>query len=223
VAARVGSVGLTLALAGVVVLGAPFALHALSLGLRGLIADLSLETYLYRADRWGSTISIFLHMVGGGLITVLAPLQLIPWLRRRWPRLHRICGYVLAGGAGLAGLGGLAYIGLRGTIGGTPMDIGFAVYGALILVAAGQTVRFARARDLTRHHAWALRLFWLAIGSWLYRVHYGLWHVATGGAATAPDFSGAFDLVQNWAFFVPYLLLVEVYLRRSRIRAGVSG
>jgi hypothetical protein len=119
--------------------------------------------------------------------------------------------------AGVAtALGGLVYIALRGTIGGTPMDIGFSLYGVLLLGAALQTIRHARAGHFAEHHKWALRFFWLALGSWFYRVHYGLWYLATDRLWSNPQFTGGFDLVQNFAFFLPYLIGVEIYLRRRR-------
>jgi hypothetical protein len=55
-------------------------------------------------------------------------------------------------------------------------------------------------------------------------VHYGLWYLATGGAASNPDFTGAFDRVQNFAFFVPYLILVQIWIAyRSPRRAAAPS
>ena len=156
--------------------------------------------------------AIYGHMALGGLITGLAPLQLIPAIRRRRPGLHRALGYGVAGLAAITACGGLTYLLLRGAIGGAPMIAGFALYGVLMLIAALQTVRFARRRD-RRHRDWAARLVVLILGSYLYRVHYGLNYAIFGGLATNPEFTGTFDLIQNWAFYVPYLFLLELYLR----------
>jgi len=152
-------------------------------------------------------------MVAGGLLTVLVLLQLIGAVRRRWPRVHHVSGYLLAALALLTATGGLAYIAAKGTIGGWPMSAGFALYGALMGLAALQTLRFARARD-PRHRDWALRLVILALGSWIYRVHYGIWYALTAGAASNDAFTGAFDRVQVVAFYLPYLALLELRLRR---------
>lgn len=97
-------------------------------------------------------------------------------------------------------IGGLVYIGLRGSIGCWPMDAGFPLYSILTLIAAVQTVRHAQAGEIDRHQAWELRFFWRAIGSWLDRVHYGLWYLATGVIWSNPQFTGGFDLAQNGAF-----------------------
>ena len=91
-------------------------------------------------------------------------------VRESVPRLHRWLGrfYVLT--ALITGLGGLVFIALKGTIGSTPMNVGFSLYGALTVLAAVETIRHARARRFAQHRAWAIRLFALAIGSWLYRM-----------------------------------------------------
>ena len=194
----------------------PFIVHAFSVGLQGLTTDLSVQSHLFSPGHPTATAAIFAHMVAGALITLLAPLQLLAPLRNRFPAVHRWSGYVLFTGAAAAGLGGLAYIVARRTIGGPMMDFAFAGYGICLLIAAVQTVRFARARNFERHREWGLRLFVLAIGSWLYRLHYQLWYVATGGLWMEPNFSGPFDQFQLFAFYVPYLVGFEIWIRLRR-------
>ena len=95
-------------------------------------------------------------------------------------------------------------------------------FGVLTLLAAIQTIRHAQASRLNAHAKWALRFFWLAIGSWLYRVHYGLWYLTTDGLWSNAAFTGVFDLIQNFAFYVPYLIGLEIYLARKRYRVVVN-
>lgn len=199
----------------------PFSYYAMDFGQAGLRNALAEPHYLF-SDDINANLMIFTHMISGGIITFLVPFQLIKPLRQRFPRLHRWSGRVIISAAIPTAIGGLIYVGLRGSIGGLPMDIGFSLYGMLTLLAAIETIRHARAGEMGKHQAWALRLFWLAIGSWLYRVHYGLWYLATGGLWSNSDFTGAFDLAQNVAFYLPYLIGVEVYLARKRYRVAVS-
>lgn len=209
------------ALSVVALLILPFALYAIDFGQAGLRDDLTEPHYL-RSPQMAANLAIFAHMITGAVITVLVPFQLISPLRRRASWLHRFSGRFIAIAAIITALGGLIYIPMRGTVGGWPMDLGFTLYGLLTLIAALQTLRHARARRMTQHQAWALRFFWLAIGSWLYRVHYGLWYLATDGLWSNPDFTGAFDLMQNFAFYLPYLIGVEVYFVRKRYRVAES-
>lgn len=156
---------------------------------------------------------IGLHFAAGGLILVLGCIQLVDGLRRRWPAVHRWIGRVYVVAALLAGLGGLVFIAIRGTVGGMVMDIGFGLYGALMVLAVAKAWQHGLARRLERHRAWALRLFALAIGSWLYRMDYGIWMLLTGGMGHAQDFTGPFDRVMAFFFYLPNLLVVELYLR----------
>ncbi len=202
-------------------MAAPFALYATGLGWTGLTQDLWPNS---RFDPPGEPLSaaIFLHMLTGGLITVLAPLQLLPQVRRNAPGVHRAMGRVIVAAALVTAVAGLSWIAAQGTIGGSEMSAAFALYGALMAICAVQTLRHARNRDVLRHRAWALRLCVLSIASWLYRVHYGLWYALTGGLASNDAFDGTFDRLQVWAFFLPYLVLLEIWLRRGRSATGGS-
>ena len=75
-------------------------------------------------------------------------------------------------------------------------------------------MRAARAGDVTRHRAWALRLFVLIIGSLIFRLHYALWFLLTDGLWSTPQLDGPFDQVQYVAFYLPYLAALELWLRR---------
>ena len=174
---------------------------------------------LYEPETPAATAGIGLHFAAGGIILVLGCIQLIGTIRARYPALHRWIGRIYVAAALLAGVGGLAFIAAKGTIGGTVMDIGFSLYGALMVLAAVQTFRHAQARRLDAHRAWALRLFALAIGSWLYRMDYGFWALLANGAGHTQDFRGPFDRVMAFFFYVPNLLVVEAFIRARRTTA----
>jgi hypothetical protein len=163
------------------------------------------------------TAGIAAHFAAGGLILLLGPIQLIASIRKAAPAFHRWAGRVYVLAALVAGLGGLTFIAVNGTIGGIAMSLGFGGYGALMVLAAVQTWRHARARRLpgrlASHRAWAIRLFALAIGSWLYRMDYGFWFLFTGGAGHTPDYRGPFDLLMDGAFYAPNFLIAEAFVR----------
>jgi len=178
------------------------------------------------------TAGIAAHFAAGGIILLLGPIQLIARVRNSAPAFHRWAGrlYVLA--AFTAGLGGLSFIAANGTIGGVAMNIGFGFYGALMVLASVQTWRHARARRLpgrlAKHRAWAIRLYALAIGSWLYRMDYGFWFLLAGGVGHTHDYRGWFDLAMDTAFYVPNLLVAEAFVRaraapgRPALQAGAA-
>lgn len=169
-----------------------------------------------------ASIGIGLHLLAGVALLLLGPIQLIAGVRKRWPALHRWSGRVYACAAMLAGAGGLVFIVAKGTIGGTAMDIAFAIYGLALMLAAGNAVRHARARRFESHRAWAIRLFALVIGSWLYRIEYTGWRVFAGGLGHTATFDGPFDTAMLYFFFVPNLLLAEAFLRAKRAGTGLA-
>jgi hypothetical protein len=191
----------------------PFVIHSLDRGSRGLAGDAAACERLCWPDFPAATVSIFVHMVLGGAITLLVLLQLVAPIRRRWPALHRWTGRATVRLALATAAGGFIYMAGVGTVGGPVMTAGFTLYGGLLAVSAAMAFKAARARDYARHRRCGLRLVVLALGSWLYRVPYTVWYLATGGAATKQNFSGLFDQIQIFAFYLPYLFLQELYLR----------
>lgn len=211
---RLGLVRETVLLALLLVGVAGFVVYAATFGFAGLTGGLTFHTRIFTDRAPLTNGGIFLHMVTGGAITALVVLQLVGPLRRRLPGLHRGLGRLILALSVITALGGLIYIATQGTVGGWPMSAAFALYGALMLLAAVQTWRHARARRWARHRDWALRLFVLAIASWLYRVHYGVAFGLFDGAGTNADFTGWFDRINLLAFYLPYLGWVEWHLRR---------
>lgn len=175
---------------------------------------------LYERDTAMATAGIGLHFAMGGIILVLGSIQLIEAVRNRFPAVHRWIGRIYVLASLLAAVGGLIFIGVKGTIGGTYMDIGFALYGILMVVAAIETYRHAVAGRVDTHRAWALRLYALAIGSWLYRMDYGFWVLLTDGLGHTRSFSGWFDHVMDFFFYLPNLLVVEAFIRADRYKAS---
>lgn len=175
---------------------------------------------LHVAGGTGANVMIGLHFAFGALLLLAGPIQLLSGVRTRWPRAHRGIGWTYAPAALLTGLGGCLYILARGTVGGWPMTIGFFLYGALVVLSAAQTLRYALARDFETHRAWAIRLFALAIGSWLYRMDYGLMFAVAGRAGHTDSFDGWFDYVMDFWFYMPNLIVAELAIRGRRAHAG---
>lgn len=172
---------------------------------------------LYDTSTRSATLGIGLHFAAGGIILILGCIQLIKRVREKYPALHRWLGRIYVVASLLTAVGGLLFILIKGTIGGWLMDIGFAGYGLLMFLAAFQTFREARAGRMERHRAWAIRLFALAIGSWLYRMDYGFWLLFTDGLGHTNTFSGPFDYFMDFFFYLPNLLVAEVFIRRYRV------
>ncbi len=202
-------------------MAAPFIVHAVDLVTAVIEGEITKKPYLFVAGSTFGNTAMAVHIAAGVFLTTIVSFQFVTTIRKRLNTLHRFTGYALVGMACLTSIAGLTYIALRGTIGGTVMSLGFSLYGLCLFVAAVRVIQTAVSKDRTKHGEWALRFIVLAIGSWLYRLHYVLWHIATGGIWSDPNFSGAFDKVQNFAFFVPYLVVVQVWITyQSRKKLG---
>lgn len=177
---------------------------------------------LYSGSRTAATLGIGIHFAAGGVILALGFIQLLEVIRIRAPALHRWLGRIYVTAAAAAGLGGLIFIAVAGTIGGTIMNMGFGIYGVLMVFSALQTYRYARRRQLDTHRAWAIRLFALAIGSWLYRMEYAFWFLFAHRLGHTHGFHGPFDAVMAFFFYLPNLLIAESYLR-SRSAAAPAA
>ncbi|SER26729.1 DUF2306 domain-containing protein [Neolewinella agarilytica] len=184
---------------------------------------------LYDPENPGSTAGIAIHFISGGIILMLGCLQLMEGVRKRYPLIHRVAGRVYVLASIFAALGGLTFIVLKGTIGGSVMNVGFAGYGLLMLLAAVQTIRYARQQQFDRHRAWALRLFALAIGSWLYRMDYGFYIGFGGREGHTEFFRGWFDYFMDFWFYLPNLVVAEIvigqydFFKRPAVRVIGAG
>ena len=175
---------------------------------------------LYEKNTTAATSGIGLHFAAGGIILLLGSIQLLDSVRVRYPVLHRWIGRIYIISSIFAAIGGLLFIVLKGTIGGLVMDIGFSLYGILMFIAAIQTYRHAVARQLDKHRAWALRLFALAIGSWLYRMDYGFWILLTDGLGHERHFTGPFDYLMAFFFYIPNLLVAEIFISARQYKTN---
>jgi len=170
---------------------------------------------LYEAQTPIATVGIGLHFAAGCIVLMLGCIQLIPAIRQNYPSVHRLVGRIYVAATLLTGFGGLLFILAKGTVGGTAMNIGFSLYGILMIVATVQTFRYAKLRQMSPHRVWALRLFALAIGSWLYRMYYGFWALLTNSWGHTQDFRGPFDILMAFFFYIPNLLVVEAFISQA--------
>lgn len=169
---------------------------------------------LYDEHNLFSTSGMGLHFLGGALILILGSIQFVEAIRHRYLHVHRWIGRVYVAACMLTAAGGLLFIFVKGTIGGAVMNIGFSGYGIAMLVCAVFTLQYARSQQMDKHRAWAIRLYALAIGSWLYRMQYGFVFML-GLGWPQQDFRGTFDYLMAFFFWVPNLLVAEFFIRAS--------
>ncbi len=152
----------------------------------------------------------YAHIVPALLYLAGAPWQLSYRIRRRHYDLHRRLGRVLVG-AGLLCAGFAIGFGLRYPVGGLGEGLASATFGLWMITCLILAVRAIRSRDTTRHRAWMIRAYAVAIGVGTIRI----WVLLLWGTHLM-DLRGAFA----WAFWVGltlHALLAEAWLR---LRSG---
>lgn len=207
----------------IVLLSVPFAIYAFNLAKDGFTFGLAnIETQHIPLNKGGSIISnhgLSIHLLLGALLTILIPVQVILGWSRKAMSFHKWSGYVVIISALVTGIGGLLYIIFNGTIGGTVMNIAFGLYGSLVILTAWKSAEYARSKQFKIHEEWSMRLFVLGVGSWLYRLGYGMiFKVYPNMDVFGPrvSFQSPIDYFMDFAFYLPPLIGLELYFRYGK-------
>ncbi len=160
-----------------------------------------------RAVYMAHTAGILMHIVGGIAALLLGPLQFVPAVRRRWPRLHRTTGRVYLAGVALGGLGGLYMA--RLAFGGLPARTGFALLAVAWLAASAMAYLRIRQGNTSRHREWMIRSYALSFAAPMLRLE------QVAFTAAGVEFATAYVAVA-WLCWLPNLLAAEGYVRWTR-------
>ena len=181
-------------------------------------------THGYSPDHPMGNLVVTIHLVSAVVILLSGAAQLVPWVRRRAPRLHRWNGRLYMLTAFTVSLAGLYMLWFRGAVGDLVQHLGQSLDAILIMLFAVLALRYALARDFKAHRRWSLRLFMAVSASLFIRSGLFLSLMVNHGpfGFDAATFRGPF---LNFLLFGQYLVplaVLEVYLRTQE-RAGVAG
>ncbi|HEY6641419.1 DUF2306 domain-containing protein [Povalibacter sp.] len=210
------------ALIGLVAFGAYILLRATGVTSRNfhqwgdLVTGLPMRT----AADWIANIGIGMHYFMGTVLVLAWPILFSARIRARHRVVHRWTGRVYVSAGFLAGVGGLSFIVARHT--GGPAHIAFAIWGAVMMLSAVLAYVHARAKRFVLHRAWAIRLFAMVLGSWLFDIEIRAWRELTGGTGMTENEDGPFDYAILYLFFVPNLLVAEFFIRNQHRRMALS-
>jgi len=168
---------------------------------------------LYRPEKPAAITGMISHFFFGSILLILGPIQFSQTIRKRYTDFHRWSGMFYTLSSFITGFGGVVFLIVWGASGGIPMLIGFAVYGILMMICSVQAIRYALLRQFSTHREWAIRLFALVLGSWLYRMGYGFIFTALEGRGLGPAFTGPLDYFMDFAFFIIPLIVAEVVIK----------
>jgi hypothetical protein len=161
------------------------------------------------------------HLLVAIAVTAGGMLQLVPAIRRNWPRLHRWNGRVFMVCAVLGSAAGLLMVWTRSAPGDLSQNIGISVSALLNFAFAGLALRYALARQFDVHRRWAMRLFLTVNAGWFFRIGLMLWIIVNRGPVGFDEktFTGPFLTFLSFADYLVPLAVLELYFRVQASRA----
>ncbi|GLQ97803.1 DUF2306 domain-containing protein [Dyella mobilis] len=172
-----------------------------------------------RGDSVGNSV-LAAHLLCAVLVMLSGAAQLVPLVRRHWPRFHRWNGRFFLISAVIAALGGVYMITTRHIVGDdTLLGRTSMTLDALLIVAfAGLALHYARARRFDVHRRWALRLFLAVSGVWFFRVGLMFWLVVNHGPVgfDPKTFTGPFLTFLGFAQYLLPLAVLQLYFLAER-------
>lgn len=179
------------------------------------LAQTHLPNGYVQGDTPGNS-SIVAHLLLSIVVIAAGPLQLIPWVRTRFPRFHRWNGRLWIGLSVATSVSGMYLTWTREPlVGGLNGQVGTSIGGLLILIFSTITVYAARNRKMAEHRRWAFRLFMVVSVVWFFRIGYKFWAVAANGQYVHEFFAFWY----HGQYLVP-LGALQLYLWAERNRSS---
>lgn len=151
-----------------------------------------------------------MHFFGAGIALALAPFQVWPRLRARWPSVHRTAGWLYAGGVLIGGVGGLVLS--THAHGGWASGAAFALLALVWIASTALGIGHAIAGDIERHRRWMWRSVALTASAVTLRLE-----LAIGQGMLHLPFLTNY-VFAAWSCWTINLVIVESWLRHRPAR-----
>ncbi|MGE0044703.1 MAG: DUF2306 domain-containing protein [Hyphomonadaceae bacterium] len=185
------------------------------------------RTPFVRGDT-GGNYAYLAHALGAGFIAFGGALQLMPFVRRRFPTFHRWNGRVFLFMVTALSLSGFYLVWVRNTSPSFLEGLSTTINGVLILSFAFLALRAALRRDFASHQRWATRLWLVSNAQWFLRVGVFGYFVANGLIGREASFGEPFFRFWTWGCFLAPLAMLQLYYfaqaqRSGALKYGVAG
>lgn len=159
----------------------------------------------------------FAHIVPVIIMCCVGVLQLVPALRKKYPRFHRINGrifFTLGVSGALTGLYLTWMSGLRFSDVGA---MGVTLNGLLIPIFIFFAWRTAINKQFLAHQRFAVHSFLLVNGVWTFRLYLMGWYMANQGPlGNSRTVDGPADIALSFACYLLPMLIAELYFFAKR-------
>lgn len=150
-----------------------------------------------------SSASILTHIGLGIIALMIGPVQFFQGLRKRHPKLHRVCGYVYFSAVLLGGVSALIFA--PEAFGGVSNTAAFSLLALLWVGCTIKAVTCARRGQFAVHRQWMMRSYALTFAAATLRLQLGLL------IALGLSFEQAY-LIVPWSSWIVNLILLEWWL-----------
>ena len=174
----------------------------------------------YVAGDTAGNLTFGAHALAAGIVAFGGALQLMPWIRSRFPTFHRWNGRLfLLTVTGLS-LSGFYLVWVRGTSPDQPdhlfSSLSISLNGVLILTFAALALRAALARDFTAHPRWAMRLYLVSNAQWFLRVGLFAYFIVNMGLGNEVEIGPFFTFWTVGCYLVPLAALQLYFLAKDQ-------
>lgn len=166
----------------------------------------------YIANDTPGNMMFLAHVLLASLVTLGGLIQMIPYIRRRVPKLHRYNGRMFIVVSCFLAIGGLWLVWVRGTQLSLIAGMATSINGLLILLFAGLAWRYALRGQIAQHRRFAMRTFMVVSGVWFLRVGLMGWIVINQGPlGMNRTMSGPADIFLTYGSYLVPLAILELY------------
>jgi uncharacterized membrane protein len=155
------------------------------------------------------------HIIPSLLFVLLVPLQFVPSLRRRNPRLHRCTGRVIMGLGVVIGVSAL-WLSAH-PVGGAAEGAATIVFGCFFLFSLGKAWRHIRNGRVELHREWVTRMVAIALGVAATRPIMALFFATSRLTGLTPQ---QFFGPAMWLGFISTYVAGEAWINHARSRTA---
>lgn len=165
----------------------------------------------YVAGATGGNIAYAAHALGAGIIAFGGALQLVPYIRKRFPSFHRWNGRLFLFTVTGLSLSGFYLVWIRQTSPSVIEGISTTLNGVFILTFAALALRTAMARNIASHQRWATRLYLVSNAQWFLRVGVFGYFVVNQMLGNQVSFGDPFFKFWTWGCYLVPLAMLQLY------------
>ncbi|MEX0300608.1 MAG: DUF2306 domain-containing protein [Kordiimonas sp.] len=149
-------------------------------------------------------LATYAHFGLGPLALLVGSFQFLDGLRKKWPHVHRVIGWIYIVSCMLAGVGALPLA--INSAAGPIAAVGFGLLAAAWLYSTTSVFWAAQARRFDRHRIWMIRSYALTFAGVTLRLYLTVFAGVLGF-----DFSMVY-MAAAWACWVINLIVAELFI-----------